>query len=104
MFDPRVSGLEQMRQLTETASTSSRTLSNRKPEISFGTMMREYLQEANDMQLESDDLIRRTIAGEDIDVHKVMLATEKANITFDMIVQIRNKLLEAFKEVIKTSV
>ncbi len=103
MTDPRIQALQQIRELSSQAA-SGKAQSQEIPETSFKDMMKNYIEEANDMQVEADDSIRSIIAGEDIDPHQVMLAVEKANMSFNLVMQIRNKMLEAYKEVIKTSV
>ena len=44
------------------------------------------------------------IAGEDIDAHEVMTAVEKANTSFEMVMEIRNKMLEAYREIMRTNI
>ncbi len=103
MSDPRITAIQQMSQLKDIAQSKDNIRQN-KPEISFKDMMKEYLNEANEQQLEADENIQKIIAGEDVDPHDVMIAAEKANLSFDLIMEIRNKMLEAYKEVIKTPV
>jgi flagellar hook-basal body complex protein FliE len=43
-------------------------------------------------------------AGEPIDVHEVMLNTEQASLGFSMALQVRNKLVDAYQEVMRMSV
>ncbi len=103
MTDPRIQAIQQMQQMQQQATGKASVASGQTP-VSFGEMVQQYVSEANDMQVEADDLIRRSIAGEDIEPHTVMLAVEKANITFDLVMEIRNKMLDAYKEVTKTQV
>ena len=103
MSDPRITAIQQMNQLKEIAKTKE-SIHQKEPEISFKDMMKQYLNEANEQQLEADENIQKIIAGEDVDPHDVMIAAEKANISFDLIMEIRNKMLEAYKEVIKTPI
>ena len=42
------------------------------------------------------------IAGEEIDAHEVMTAVEKASMSFEMVMEIRNRMLEAYREVMKS--
>lgn len=43
-------------------------------------------------------------AGEDVELHQVMLATEEAGISFQLAMQVRNKLVEAYQEVMRMQV
>lgn len=103
MNDPRINALHQLQRMKEQAG-GQRPLNEPKPEVSFQEMMRQYINQANDMQVEADADIQKMIAGEEIDPHKVMLAVEKANLSFDLVMEIRNKMLEAYREIIKTPV
>ena len=101
MNDPRLSAINQMRNLT---NISGENKIKEKGEVSFREMMNNYLDDANNLQIESDHEIRRVIAGEDVDPHDVMIAAEKANLSFDLVMEIRNKMLEAYREVMKTQI
>ncbi len=103
MSDPRITAIQQMNQLKDIAKSKD-SIQQKKPEVSFKDMMKQYLNEANEQQLEADENIQKIIAGEDVDPHDVMIAAEKANLSFDLIMEIRNKMLEAYKEVIKSPV
>ena len=43
-------------------------------------------------------------AGEPIDIHEVMLNTEQASLGFSMALQVRNKLVDAYQEIMRMSV
>jgi len=64
----------------------------------FLDTLEEKLSEVNDKQIYSDNLTQKFIKGEEEDVHKVMLATEEAKLSLELAVQIRNKLVDAYKE------
>jgi flagellar hook-basal body complex protein FliE len=70
---------------------------------SFGQTLQNAISDVNSMQVQSDRDIRSVIAGEDVDAHQVMLSVEKANIAFDLVMEVRNKLLDAYREVMKSS-
>lgn len=66
---------------------------------SFGQVLREKLQEVNQLQLQADELTKQFVAGGEVDLHDVMLATEQANLALQLTVQIRNKIVEAYQEI-----
>jgi flagellar hook-basal body complex protein FliE len=99
MTDPRMTAVNQMRSIEQTVTSQK---PENKPNISFGDTIKRYINDANDLQINADRDIQRMIAGEDIDAHEVMTAVEKANISFEMVMEIRNKMLEAYREVMKT--
>lgn len=74
---------------------------NNKPKESqdtFAAFLKNNLNKVNDLQKEADALTKKMIAGDDVDLHQVMIATEKAEIAMQLTLQIRNKLVEAYQE------
>ena len=65
----------------------------------FDESLRAALREVSDLQLRAGNEIERLVAGEPVDLHEVMISTEEAGIAFDLLMEIRNKLLEAYQEI-----
>jgi flagellar hook-basal body complex protein FliE len=61
-------------------------------------VLNEQLNKLNDKQVEADNYINDLISGKDVDLHQVMIATEEARLSLELAVQIRNKIVEAYKE------
>ena len=101
MIDPRITAINKMRDV-EQAIPAPKT--DNKSGITFNETLKNYINEANDLAIKADRDIQRMIAGEEIDAHEVMTAVEKANISFEMVMEIRNKMLEAYREVMKTGI
>ena len=68
--------------------------------ISFDKM----LDSLNQTQTESDMLIQKLAAGEEVDLHQVMIASEQSDISFRVALAIRDKLVEAYRDVIHMNV
>jgi len=56
------------------------------------------------MQAESDRAIEKLIAGEQVDLHQVMLSVEKTDLAFRVALQLRNKLVQAYQEIMRMQV
>lgn len=69
----------------------------------FGAMLKGALEQVNQSQLHANDLAARFAAGEPIDVHKVMVASEEASVALNLAVQVRNKLTDAYTQLMQTS-
>ena len=69
---------------------------------SFGQMLKSFVQDVNALQHNSGDMEKKFLTGEVTDVHQVMLAAEEASVAFELLMEIRNKLLESYKEIIRT--
>lgn len=71
---------------------------------SFGTYLKDAIQEVNDVQVKSDVMTKRLIMGEDVDLHNVMITAQKATIALNATMEIRNKVVEAYQEIIRMPV
>jgi len=65
----------------------------------FGDLLRSVVDEANRAQVESDRALESLARGEETNVHDVMLALTRADLSFRMLVEVRDRLVEAYQEV-----
>jgi len=65
---------------------------------SFENLISTQIEKLNQGQLKSDSLVQDFVAGNTEDLHQVMIASEEARISLELAVQIRNKVVEAYKE------
>jgi len=70
----------------------------------FGTMLKDAIQSVNEQQATSDKLTGKLIRGEDVELHQVMVASQKASITLNATMEIRNKVIEAYQEIMRMPV
>lgn len=70
---------------------------------SFAETLRGYLNQVREVEEEATRQIQSLEKGETTDVHQVMLAVEEANLTLDLLIEIRNRLLQAYQELTRTS-
>lgn len=80
------------------------TAERRKSQEPFTETVKSFLKDVNNLQLQAGSQIESLIAGETTDIHDVMIAVEKASVGFEMAMEIRNKILEAYKEVMRMQV
>lgn len=67
---------------------------------SFGDLMTQAINKVNDVQKTSSamaDAYERSVAG--VDITDVMIASQKASVAFQATVQVRNKLIDAYRDV-----
>ena len=69
-----------------------------------GKFFSELVSKVNDLQVHSDKSIQSLASGENKNLHEVMIEVEKASISFQFMSQVRNKALEAYKEVMRMPV
>ncbi len=65
----------------------------------FGKAFSNGLNSVNDSQNAAYEAAETFAAGGDISVHEVMLASQKANLTMQMAIQMRNRLVNAYNEI-----
>lgn len=68
----------------------------------FGERVNEFINDVNDLQLEAGEMAEKFAKGEVQDVHDVMIAAEKASVGLEMVLEIRNRLVEAYREIMRT--
>ena len=71
---------------------------------SFGQALENALREVDQSLTTADQEATDFVVGKGGDLHNVMIELEKADLQFRTIVQVRNKLLEAYKEVMRMQV
>lgn len=66
---------------------------------SFEETLKSFVKDTNEMQMESGAAARQLIAGQRNDIHQVMIMGEKAGIAFNLLLEVRNKLMDGFQEI-----
>lgn len=74
------------------------------PAGSFAELLGDAVQRVRDMHAESDTELRRLLAGEPVDLHRVLLAGEQAGLASELMVAVRNKMVDAYQEVMRIQV
>ncbi|CEG24339.1 Flagellar hook-basal body complex protein FliE [Planococcus massiliensis] len=67
----------------------------------FSEIFKKQLEEVNKLQNTSDKLTQQLVTGEVEDVSQVMVAAQKASLSLQLTVQVRNKVVEAYQEVMR---
>jgi flagellar hook-basal body complex protein FliE len=70
----------------------------------FGTILKEKVNEINQLQLDADQAITKVEMGNSGSIHDAVIALEKADLSFRKMIQVRNKILEAYQEVMRMQV
>lgn len=70
----------------------------------FGNYLTEMVNEVNGKQQVSTQMVAGLLAGQDIPLHRAVIAMEEASVAFQMMVEVRNKLLEGYQELMRMQV
>ncbi len=89
--------------------TPIRTPSVNKPtpaEVSqeFSSFLSDAMDKVNQAQVESSNLADKFAAGEITDVHQLTVAGQKASVMLQMTMQVRNKMIESYQEIMRMSI
>lgn len=82
-------------------TTPLRNLQGETPPVGgdFKSMLQQQIDEVNKLQHDANQAMENLAAGRRNDVESVIIATQKADIAFKMLLQVRNKVMDAYEEV-----
>ena len=69
------------------------------PQQPFKDVLMDALSHVNQMQHEADVQVQQLLTGEDVNPAEVLTSLQKADMSFRLMLQVRNKLVQAFQEV-----
>lgn len=87
------------KQVDTTANKSAKTETTE-----FSESLKEMIHQVDDMQKLSGEQIKSFISGEQGNLHEVMASVEEARLSFQLMMEIRNKLMESYQELIRMQV
>jgi len=83
-------------------------ISEKQPSVdkgeSFGEALSGAIGKVSELRNEADRAVHELTAGDNKDIHQTMIAMEKADISFRLMMQVRNKIITAYQEVMRMPV
>ena len=67
--------------------------------ISFGKVLEGSISKVNHLQHNADQAVQDLATGKEKDIHRAMIALEKASVSLELMLQVRNKIIAAYEEV-----
>jgi flagellar hook-basal body complex protein FliE len=92
------------RQLEDISIKSKLQPKTEKPGESFSAMLNNALTKVNQDQLDADQSVKDYMSGRETNLHNTLISLENADISFKMMMQVRGKLLDAYQQIMRTSV
>lgn len=80
------------------------TVTSADAQQTFANTLKEAISKVNDQQIQSDTMTEKLINGGDVELHEVMIASQKASIILNATMEVRNKVIEAYQEIMRMSV
>lgn len=102
-MESQINGLNQTR-LRESLSEEKISSPEQNGGVTFSDFLSKMVQETNSSQLEADKKMQEVAVGRNKDLHGAMLSMEKADINFRLLTQVRNKVIEAYREIMRMQV
>ncbi|WP_456322820.1 flagellar hook-basal body complex protein FliE [Hydrogenimonas sp.] len=73
-------------------------------ESDFGEVLKASLDEVNDMQKSGEKAMNDMATGQVKDLHQAALAIDKAEMSMKLMLEVRNKAISAYKEILRTQI
>lgn len=71
---------------------------NKSSDGKFGNVLSDFVKQVNNDQNQSKQITSDFVEGKDVEIHEVMVAGEKASTSLDLLIEIRNKAVDMYKE------
>ena len=87
-----------LNQISNNTIPGTTSNSNEDDKVNFEDVLKNAVNKVNDAQVSANNDIESLIKGDDITMHEVMLSTQEAQISMQLMLEVRNKLYDAYKE------
>lgn len=67
----------------------------------FGNLLRDAIERVDALQKDGEAATMQFVRGEDVDLHEVLIKVEEADLAFKTMMEVRNKLLQAYQEIMR---
>lgn len=89
--------IESVRSVVE--STNYKNNSNISTDNNFSQVIGDMINKVEDSQINANKKVESLIKGEEVSMHEVMLSMQESQISMQLLIEMRNKLVEAYQEV-----
>ncbi|RLA93753.1 MAG: flagellar hook-basal body complex protein FliE [Deltaproteobacteria bacterium] len=72
--------------------------------VSFSKLLKQAINEVDRLQKEADQAIKDLATDKQGDLQRAMIAIEKAEISFQLMMQVRNKIIAAYEEIMRMQI
>jgi len=85
-------------------SLGSRPTGSQEENTRFGALLKDAISTVNDLSQKSDMEIQKIMTGESEELHTAVIAMQRADVSFQMMMQVRNKIVQAYQEVMRMAI
>ncbi|HEY3914351.1 MAG TPA: flagellar hook-basal body complex protein FliE [Verrucomicrobiae bacterium] len=94
----------ELQQLNTDVPVQSTQSSSSSTGAGFEGMLGDLVNEVSQKQSAANDAVNGLMSGKNVSLHQTMISMEEANVSFQMMVEVRNKLLDSYQELMRMQV
>ena len=98
-----IEGVTNIGSLTPTEKTGKANPKS-SPGSVFGEVLQKHINEVDELQKDSDKMSEKLAMGEVDNLHDVVIASEKADLALNLTIQVKNKIVEAYQEMMRMQI
>ena len=95
------SGLQGLNNIIDKTTTTN---DKKETGAKFSDILKNALDDANNLKIESDNLTEDYILGKNDNLHEVMIASQKAEVSIMFVTEVRNRLMDAYQEFMRMQI
>ena len=99
-----VSGINTLNTVANPVLGANKPVTGSTGGASFSDMLQSAMDNVNDLQLQSQQSLNDFAVGKTDNIQDVMIASEKADIALQFTMQVRNKVLDAYSEIMRIQI
>jgi flagellar hook-basal body complex protein FliE len=89
---------------THLLNSQGENVTGKNAKTSFGDILKNTISDINELQIDADKAIAKVELEDSGSIHEAMIALEKANISFRVMMTVRNKIVDAYQEIMRMQV
>jgi len=71
---------------------------------SFDNLLKTFVSDVNDKQASARDTVHGLLSGQNVSLHQAVIGMEEAAVSFQLMVEVRNKLLDSYQELMRMQI
>ena len=91
-------------QSLEAAASTTPSAGATQPAYSFQNLLGDFVSDVSNKQAAAGDAVNGLLSGKNVSLHQAVISMEEASVSFQMMVQVRNKLLDSYQELMRMQV
>ena len=100
---PKIS-IPDLQKLTPNSDVTAPTAGAPSGSASFSNVLGGFIQEVSDKQNAANDAVSGLLGGKNVSLHQTMISMEEASVSFQLMVEVRNRLLDSYQELMRMQV